>query len=246
MLDVDGTIVPVKEGALPSKKVAEAIAKVKKYVHIGLVTARPLFYMNKIFEYLDITGPSVINGGSQVIDAKTKKVLWEQAISAKDLKTLLQTLDNSYDTAIIDTYNKSYPISEINAVNKAVKVVIVALNAMQADETIQCLSQIPTLAVYKSTSFTKNRFDLIISHALGTKQHAIFQIKKLLNMQTHEIIGVGDTYNDVPLLMACGLKIAMGNAVEPLKKIADYIAPSINDDGVADVIERFILTKKYE
>jgi hydroxymethylpyrimidine pyrophosphatase-like HAD family hydrolase len=41
--------------------------------------------------------------------------------------------------------------------------------------------------------------------------------------------------------MACGLKIAMSNAVPELKVIADYIAPSIDDDGVADIIEKFVL-----
>lgn len=41
--------------------------------------------------------------------------------------------------------------------------------------------------------------------------------------------------------MACGLKVAMGSAVEDLKAIADYIAPSVDEDGVVDVIQKFIL-----
>ena len=41
--------------------------------------------------------------------------------------------------------------------------------------------------------------------------------------------------------MACGLKVAMGNAVDDLKAIADYIAPTVDEDGVADVINKFIL-----
>ena len=55
------------------------------------------------------------------------------------------------------------------------------------------------------------------------------------------MIGIGDGYNDFPLLMACGLKIAMGNAVEDLKAIADFIVPSVEQDGVAHAINRFIL-----
>lgn len=43
--------------------------------------------------------------------------------------------------------------------------------------------------------------------------------------------------------MACGLKVAMGNATEDLKAIADYIAPSVDDDGVVDVIAKFILSE---
>jgi hydroxymethylpyrimidine pyrophosphatase-like HAD family hydrolase len=41
--------------------------------------------------------------------------------------------------------------------------------------------------------------------------------------------------------MSSGVKVAMGNAVDDLKAIADYIAPSVHEDGVADVIKRYIL-----
>ena len=41
--------------------------------------------------------------------------------------------------------------------------------------------------------------------------------------------------------MACGLKVAMGNAVEDLKAIADYIALPVEKDGVAEVINKFVL-----
>jgi hydroxymethylpyrimidine pyrophosphatase-like HAD family hydrolase len=64
---------------------------------------------------------------------------------------------------------------------------------------------------------------------------------KKLHLKKDEIIGVGDGYNDFPLLMACGLKVAMGNAVPDLKEIADYIAPSVVEDGVVDIISKFIV-----
>jgi len=57
------------------------------------------------------------------------------------------------------------------------------------------------------------------------------------------MVGVGDSYNDFPLLMACGLKAAMGNSVKEILDIADYVAPSVNDDGLADVIEKFCFLK---
>ncbi len=85
------------------------------------------------------------------------------------------------------------------------------------------------------------RTDILIYNSSATKQHAIFEIANIIGIQTHDIIAVGDGYNDFPLLMAAGLKIAMGNAVEDLKAIADYIAPPVEQDGVAHIIERFVL-----
>ena len=102
------------------------------------------------------------------------------------------------------------------------------------------LSQIPGIAVHTAPSWTKGKTDILITHAQATKQHGILEIAKILNIGTHEIIGVGDGNNDFPLLMACGLKIAMGNAVKDLKAIADYVAPKVEEDGLAHIINKFI------
>lgn len=64
-----------------------------------------------------------------------------------------------------------------------------------------------------------------------------------MNLNNSEIIGVGDGYNDLPMLKVCGLKIAMGNAVPELKLIANYIAPNVEKEGVINIIEKFILNK---
>ena len=50
-----------------------------------------------------------------------------------------------------------------------------------------------------------------------------------------------DSYNDLPLLEVCGLRIVMGDAPDELKAIADYVAPSIDEDGLAVAIEEFVL-----
>jgi hydroxymethylpyrimidine pyrophosphatase-like HAD family hydrolase len=102
-------------------------------------------------------------------------------------------------------------------------------------------SSIPTLATHKIPHPENNKIFIDITHARATKQLGVFELAKILDIETHEIIGVGDGHNDFPMLMACGLKVAMGNAVDDLKAIADYIAPTVDNDGVADVIEKFVL-----
>lgn len=52
---------------------------------------------------------------------------------------------------------------------------------------------------------------------------------------------VGDGGNDLPLFELAGFKVAMGNAEEVLKKQADWIAPSVDEDGLAVAIKKFIL-----
>ena len=58
-------------------------------------------------------------------------------------------------------------------------------------------------------------------------------------LKKEEILTIGDQNNDIALLQAGGLKIAMGNATDELKKIADYITDSVYDDGFVRAMEKF-------
>lgn len=54
------------------------------------------------------------------------------------------------------------------------------------------------------------------------------------------MIAIGDGYNDLSMIKFAGIGIAMGNAQEPVKKAADYITLTNDEDGVAEVIERLL------
>ena len=54
------------------------------------------------------------------------------------------------------------------------------------------------------------------------------------------MICCGDGFNDISMIKGAGLGVAMANAHEAVKKEADYIAPGCDEDGLVDVIEKFI------
>ena len=81
--------------------------------------------------------------------------------------------------------------------------------------------------------------------AAATKATAVVRYADLNGISPSEVIAAGDSFNDLPLLQACGLKIAMGNAAPELKAIADYVAPTAEEDGLAVAIEEFILPQLY-
>ena len=65
----------------------------------------------------------------------------------------------------------------------------------------------------------------------------------MINVDFESMVAAGDSYNDIPLLQQCGLGIAMGGAPDELKAIADYVAPTVEEDGLAVAIEEFILPR---
>lgn len=243
--DVDGTLVANTKNSLPSQRVIDTINEASKYIHIGVATARPLIMVKPIFEQLNLSGPSIINGGAQIVDAKSHIMFREQALIAEDLASVQQILERKLkvDYFINDDGNDHIPGARIYIPNKPFHIATRELTPERADEVVESLSHIPTIAVHKFLWQEVGTIGVLITHASATKQHGILEVARLLNINTHEIIGVGDGPNDFPLFMASGLRVAMGNAIPDLKAIADYITASVEEDGVAELIDKFILKK---
>jgi len=244
IIDVDGTLVPNSRDGKPSLKVQQAIQKASKQLHIGIASGRPLFLLNEIFDTLSLTGPSIIRGGAQIYDATTKTILWEKAIKKDALTEAARTIWGLGHELRMDGEKEEVTLTKSNFPKNVdvFELFVPMLNESQADLATSKLSQISTLAIHKVPDWTRG-FALNITHASATKQHGILEVAQTLGIETHEIIAIGDGGNDLPLLMACGLRVAMGNAFAELKAIADYIAPSVTEDGVADVIDKFILKR---
>jgi Cof subfamily protein (haloacid dehalogenase superfamily) len=65
--------------------------------------------------------------------------------------------------------------------------------------------------------------------------------RELLGIDASQVMAIGDNYNDVEMLAYAGWGVAMGNAPEPVQAYADWVAPTVDADGVAVAIEKFIL-----
>lgn len=245
MLDVDGTLVTNEYAGKISPKVKQTILKANSKVKVGIASGRPLARVGLIFDELKLKIPCVIGGGTQIVDPRTREILWEQPILKKDVKIILDTLkDAPYKVWVVDEVEEILNTPETK-LKKPLNFFMSRILEEEADRLISILSPIPTLALTKVVAYTPGYVSLHITHAQATKQHAIEKVAEILNLQKDEIIGVGDGHNDIPLFKACGLRVAMGDAVPGLKERADYIAPSCSDDGVAHVFEKFIMSKYF-
>ncbi|KKQ67089.1 MAG: hypothetical protein US86_C0001G0016 [Candidatus Daviesbacteria bacterium GW2011_GWA2_38_24] len=236
--DIDGTLVEGSE-VLPSDRVRDAILEAKKKIHFGLATARQYQKTKHLFEYLNLSGPSILSNGAQVVEARTGKMIVEHPIDKNALFEVCRRLKNLniswwiQDNGVDFFYRNYTP-------DKPFVVVANKVTQEQAERITQKLSDIEDVIVNKASVYA-DRVDVLITNPKATKQYAVFEIAKILDIKPKEMIGIGDGYNDLPLLMACGLKIAMGNAVPDLKVVADYIAPTVEKDGLADTLERFVI-----
>jgi len=82
---------------------------------------------------------------------------------------------------------------------------------------------------------------LEISHPKATKGNALKELTEALDINREQVIAIGDNMNDFDMVKYAGCGVAVGNAVEALKEVADLVAKSNDDDGVAEVIEKLVL-----
>ena len=89
-----------------------------------------------------------------------------------------------------------------------------------------------------------NNFEIMSGEA--SKGKAVEYYAKSLNIAPSEVMCIGDSENDLSMLQFAGIGVAMGNGLDLIKKEADYITDSNEEDGVAKAIEHFVLNCNVE
>lgn len=242
ILDLDDTTVVHGKQNLPSPRVAKAIARAKKRIHVCIATARLLIDALPVMNHLELSGPCIVSNGTQVYDPVAGKIVQEICIDRDIIPKLYSVCQKN---ALVGYYYDGERDVEYTGgavPEKVLSVYIPDIDPSRVDGLVSEFQQFQQTTVHKLSGWDKRYMSIDITDVRASKLHGVIEVARILDIKTEDIIGVGDGYVDFPLLMACGLKIAMGNAVPELKAIADFIAPSIEEDGVATVIEKFVLT----
>lgn len=129
---------------------------------------------------------------------------------------------------------RTYDLRRLAAIENPVKVLTV-LNSGPRDAEIAALVE-PRLHAVR----TGPRFFEFMAPGVN-KGAALTEYLTDLGLTKDDVMAVGDSENDATLLQAAGFAVAMGNAVEAIKNLADVITGPNGEDGVAQAIRQFIL-----
>ena len=255
--DIDGTILPLN-GKF-SEGVKSCISNLQENgIKVVLVTGR----MNKaallIRDELNLKTPVVsyqgglVNDGGNILyeryltETQAKKIInWAKEekihINLYNNDTLYSEVDNEEvqkyaEVQRIDYVIKPFDEIELNRVNK-----ILAIDYNNAERISLYEKELPKvfpeLYIIKSTPHF-----LEFSNPEGSKYCAVKFLQEYWGIKEEETLTIGDQNNDIALLQAGGVKVAMGNATEELKSVADYITDTVYNDGFVKVIDKFVLS----
>jgi HAD superfamily hydrolase (TIGR01484 family) len=242
ILDLDDTTVLHGKENLPSPRVTAAIAEARERIHVCIATARTLKDATPVVSHLSLSGPCVFTNGTQIYDPVKKEIVHEVLLPKETIPKVYEICQKLHVTSMLYNGEEDVLAKDPTPDTKVLSIYIPQIEPEKADAVVDALKVLPGVNVQKLNAWDKRYMSIDVTNEKASKLHGIVEVARILDIKTDDIIGVGDGYNDFPLLMACGLKIAMGNAVPELKEIADFVAPSVYDDGVATVIEKFVLT----
>ena len=225
VLDLDGTLTNSKKEITPRNR--ETLIRIQEQgIRLVLASGRPTYGIVPLANELrmnEFGGFILSYNGGEIINWETKEMVYENVLPNEVVPMLYECARThqlsilTYDGADIITENSQDPYVQKEAF----------LNKMAVRETNDFLTEI-TLPVAKC---------LIVGDA--DKLISLAVLLKEIGVAREEVIAMGDGYNDLSMIKFAGLGIAMGNAQEPVKKAANYITLSNEEDGVAEAIDKF-------
>lgn len=261
VLDVDGTL--IGHGAYPSKRVIEAIKAVKECgVVVALGTGRASEACYHLLELLELDGLHIFFDGAAVVEWPSRDIIVLRALPPRATAQLI-TLARQHDLFLEIYAHDFYFIEQDNdlaehqrrklqlnplvtdlmsLVNR-VKVVKGQLLAANEEQKLRA-----DLVTKEMEDYCKIAWSLDPSNGIyfgnavartTSKANALRDLVDHLGFQLSQTLAIGDSYNDLEIFQVAGTKVAMGHAPISLKETADWIAPSVDEDGVAVAIEQF-------
>lgn len=253
--DIDGTI--LKYNFEFNQEVKDCISKLtREGVKVVLVTGRMHYATKHIIEELGLDTPIVSYQGGLI--KHKEETLYERHLNPKRAEEIIKWAkknnvhlnlymndelyvekDNEtvrkYMKQGISHFNiKSFDKLKLDTINK-----IILIDYENADKVTLWNNYLKEkhsdLNIIKSTPYYCE-----ICHYQAKKSDAVDFLREYWGLKKEEIMTIGDQNNDIELLNAGGIKVAMGNATEELKAVADYVTDTVNNNGFVKAVERFV------
>lgn len=267
-LDLDGTLLnsQKKLSSYTRKVLEKAIAE---GVAIVIATGRPFFGIPEEMKRFSGIRYALTANGARILDIQTKEVIYENLLSAEKAEAVLDVLKkyhaiheifvdgvgymnedglNNIDTYFRDPHMTEYfqstrvPVKDVKEQLWKMDCCVDKLQGIFLNQKDReaAKKELCLLAGVTVTSAMDNNLE--INREGTNKGLGLLQLGKLLGISRDEIMACGDGGNDVEMLKEVGFAVAMENGIESVKKAADFVTATNDEDGVAKAFEQFVLT----
>ena len=238
LIDLDGTLVDSDDRFSPA--VATAVKRAAQRVPVAIASGREPDEVSHFARALGLDGPQVSDNGASLVDPLTGRSFDQRPMPEAVSRRLIDSIcaegltfyavENGRMVRKKDRFREwTVTIIAANSGDEATARSI--LDKFASEETTSELSTNQD-GTFWYTNFVRAGID---------KAHGVRRWAANLGLDPRGLVAVGDGLNDLSMFELVGMPVAMGNASDEVKRHARFVTESLEDDGLAEAIERFVL-----
>jgi Cof subfamily protein (haloacid dehalogenase superfamily) len=266
VVDIDGTISGHSNSV--SEPVKAAIASVQaKGIQVAIATGRMYRSALRFHQEINSTLPLIAYQGAWIQDPISQKIHQHLALSPKIAHQLLDYFEQPQWNELLSVHFYINDQLYVRTITRETRIYAQrsGIVPIAVGDLRQVVDMEPTkvLALCADAEVTRKLLgdlrrqytpaELYLTTSVSTffeatnpfvnKGNAVrYLAEELLGIQSVNVMTIGDNFNDVEMLEYAGIGVAMGDAPPGVQAIADWIAPSVEADGAAVAIEKFLLS----
>lgn len=251
--DVDGTLVSFRQKFLSDRLLADLAALRERGIQIFLSTGRALQDLERTgmlrgarFDgYVTINGQFCCDGDGvpfrdRPIDLDDMRGAYQVMLDHPEIPALLEGNGESWLTQINDRVREIYEFLHTEPYPVCPLEELISGRVYQFVPFVSTEEAKPFLDAMPGCIHTRwHPMGLDIMPGDGGKDVGIRAAMERYDFARDEIMAFGDGENDMPMLRLAGTAVAMGNADEPVKELADYVTAQVEEDGVSQALRHF-------
>ena len=246
--DIDGTLVSFKTHVMPASAISAINAAREKGIKVFISTGRSRTIINNLGA-LKFDGYITMNGAYCFVG---DEVIHRNSIPAEDVRTLANTVKKKGLTCIfvkekkMFITNPSWMSNEFSTILNTPPFAEIAPEDMIGSEVFQICPFItpalenelmPQLPGCESSRWHPSFTDIVAKG--NSKHYGIDKIIQHFGISLEETMSFGDGGNDISMLKHAAIGVAMGNAAEEVKRHANYVTDTVDNDGVEKALKHF-------
>lgn len=226
--------------------------------YVVICTGRPRYHTKKIKEVAAFSPIIISSNGAEIYDTDNDKIIDSSYIDKDECYKLIDYAVKHNLRLIVSVGDIEYVTKDVRNENQVLFDLKNYKNQLVDKDIYQCMiidsnilevEKIRKLVLSNGNLMIKNELAIntnseidwfAVGNPDATKGSALVKLAEYLDIPINDTISIGNDYNDISMFEEAGFSVCVANGEEEVKKYADYITLSNDEDGVAIILEKIL------